>query len=69
MIHDELFPYALRGYLSVQVKKISLYLTLKYEYKQVKIIACIFHSYLALVWKSWKAAQFYNGYQLAKKNF
>lgn len=65
MIYDETFTYIVRGYFFVQVK----YITVKYEYRQIKIAACSFHSYLALVQESWKAALFYNGYQFAKKNF
>lgn len=44
------------------------YITVKYEYRQTKIVSCSFHSYPALVQESWKAAPFYNGYECAKKN-
>lgn len=54
-----------RGYFFVQVKCI----TVKYEYRERKIVSFSLHSYLALVQESWKAAPFYNGYQFAKKKF
>lgn len=64
MIYDDIFIYILRGYFYVQVK----YITVKYEYRQTKIVSCSFHSYPAFVQDSWKAAPFYNGYECAKKN-
>lgn len=61
MIYDDTFTYTVRGYFFVPVK----YITVKYEYRQIKIAACSFHSYLAFVQE--KTAPFYNGYQFAKK--
>lgn len=65
MIYNETFTYMVRGYFFVQVKCI----TVKYEYRERKIVSFSLHSYLALVQESWKAAPFYNGYQFAKKKF
>lgn len=63
MIYDDTFTYVARGYFFVQVK----YIAVKYEYRQIKIVACSFRSSLALLQE--RAAPFHNGYQFAKENF